>query len=271
MKITSLQQLHMTSPAKKECEDALVINEEAGVYGVLDGATPLVPFEDEEGHNGAYLAANIFKDQLESLNAEDSLIYAVKQANQRLRKEMERYGVQTEKGEERWSTCVAVVKITLAHIEFVHLGDSMIIIGEKNGKCKVITKDTVKGISARAKQKREGERLKGRKLPEESHFNKTIHKLRYNRQLANVDGGYTVANGMKEVMDYLDKGVLRTQGIQDLFIMTDGLFHPELSLEESYYKVKQQGLRAYIDQLTQYLKERSLHVDDRSALWIQLK
>lgn len=70
MKIQMYQQ---KSPLKQECEDSFFCNEGLKIYGVCDGATPLVPFQDEEGHNGAYLASNVFASHFTSLKEVTSL------------------------------------------------------------------------------------------------------------------------------------------------------------------------------------------------------
>lgn len=271
MKDFSVQHVNVTSPVKKESEDAFILNGEACVFGVLDGATPLVPFEDENGHNGAYLAAQLFKEQFESINHEASLIKTVEKANERLRSRMKHYHINMEKGEERWSTCVAVVKLTQNRMEYVQLGDSMIIVGYEDHSCKVITKDTVKGISARSKKKREEDREKGYEIPEEKFYRDHLQNLRYNRGMANVKGGYSVANGMPEVMNHIDYGSFSLEGITDILIFTDGLFHPEMTLEESYRSVKEDGIDTYMKRLYEYLKKHTLHIDDRTAVYLQKK
>ncbi|MBX0359264.1 protein phosphatase 2C domain-containing protein [Halobacillus sp. Nhm2S1] len=269
MNVTSVEHIQKKSPLKKECEDAFVLNEQAGIYGVLDGATPLVCFKDEAGHNGAYLAAQIFKTKMERLKGGEELVKAVEEANLHLKDEMERYAVQTELGEERWSTCVAVVKVMDDQIHYVQLGDSMILVEDENGKFMVVTIDSVKGISERAKKKRVEGRKDGEKIPPESYYDIRMNKLRYNRRLANVEGGYTVANGMPEVMDYLDQGVINGKGVRSLLLISDGLFHPELTLEETYQRIREVGLEGYVHELTEHLNKHSLHIDDRTAVWIK--
>lgn len=71
-----------------------MMNDECNVYGVFDGATPLSSFLDEQGSNGAYLAANVFKDYFEqeflvNTNVRDGII----QANKQLMKKMRSYHI----------------------------------------------------------------------------------------------------------------------------------------------------------------------------------
>ncbi|WP_226584870.1 hypothetical protein [Halobacillus litoralis] len=97
----SVDCINVKSPEKNESEDAYIVNKSALVYGVLDGATPLVPFEDENGHNGAYLSAHLFKDHMERLMPIDSLIDAVEEANFQIYEKMKEYRVDVTKAEER--------------------------------------------------------------------------------------------------------------------------------------------------------------------------
>ena len=85
------------SPLKQECEDSYFCNEENKMYGVCDGATPLVPFRDEQGHNGAYIASHLFASYFASLRENHSLPVAVAKANEALQRKMLEYRVDTRK------------------------------------------------------------------------------------------------------------------------------------------------------------------------------
>ena len=65
------------------------------IYGVCDGATPLVPFRDEKGHNGAYIASHLFASYFNSFRENHSLQVAVAKANEALQRKMLAYGVDT--------------------------------------------------------------------------------------------------------------------------------------------------------------------------------
>lgn len=94
MKVKTYQQ---KSPLKQECEDSYFCNEENKIYGVCDGATPLVPFRDEKGHNGAYIASHLFASYFASLRENHSLQVAVAKANEALQSKMLAYKVDTRK------------------------------------------------------------------------------------------------------------------------------------------------------------------------------
>ncbi len=151
MKIKTYQQ---KSPLKQECEDSYFCNEEKKIYGVCDGVTPLVPFRDEKGHNGAYIASHLFASYFASLCENHSLPVAVAKANEALQRKMLAYGVDTRKKEHLWCTCIAAVQIVGEKIEYAQLGDCMIVAILQNGTMQVLTKDTVEGISKRAKKEK---------------------------------------------------------------------------------------------------------------------
>ncbi len=74
------------SPLKRECEDTFFCNEDVKMYGVCDGATPLVAFQDENGHNGAYLASNLFANRFKAQKEIISLEKEIIEANEALQK-----------------------------------------------------------------------------------------------------------------------------------------------------------------------------------------
>ena len=85
------------SPLKQECEDSYFCNKDKKIYGVCDGATPLVPFCDENGHNGAYIASHLFANYFTALRENHSLQFAVAKANEALQSKMLEYEVDTRK------------------------------------------------------------------------------------------------------------------------------------------------------------------------------
>jgi serine/threonine protein phosphatase PrpC len=266
-----MEYLNDKSPMKAESEDAYVINVRRKLYGVFDGSTPLTSFKDEAGHNGAYLAARLFKEYIEQLDGkvELSLVQAVINANDQLRQKMEDYQVDLSIKHHLWSTCVALVEIKATMVEYAQLGDSMIVAGFKDGSIRVLTKDTVKDISRRAQEKRNRDRQSGLKVPEEETFLNVENALIYNRSLANTAEGYTVANGMTEVKEYIQSGTIDRLNLAYLLLMTDGLFFPGKNLEFTLKNVIKKGLSRYAGELTHYLTKNGLKIDDRTGILLK--
>jgi serine/threonine protein phosphatase PrpC len=265
-----VQVFQRKSPLKSECEDSYFQNDAAQVYGVCDGATPLVSFQDENGHNGAYIASHLFQAYFEKIGRQESVTDGIKWANELLGQRMASYGIDQTEKHRLWCTCIAAVKITDEHIQYGQLGDCMIVAKYKDGSVKMLTRDTVKGISARARKKREKDRKNGLHVQEESCFSDPMYRLMYNRTMANTPDGYSVANGMKEAEQYIQAGTVLRGEIEALFLCSDGLFHPDYSLEETAQFVWSQSIEVYAEQLEQIENERGIRPDDKTALIIWL-
>jgi serine/threonine protein phosphatase PrpC len=260
------------APHKSVTEDSIVLNEKINVYGVFDGATPLMPFKDENGMNGAYIASNIFKDYFFRLYRSNlSLVEGIMAANRMLSEHMEKYKVNQEKYENLWSTCAAIIKIEKdGKMSYAQLGDCMIIAEYQNGTINALTRDTVKDISYRAKAWREELRKQGIKIPDEEYYQDRTQQLIFNRSLANKEYGYSVANGKKEVFNFIQHGQVNISGIKTLLMITDGLFHPDYSIEETFKKINKIGLQVYSCVLEQYEKRNNLRSDDKAGIMIKL-
>ncbi|MEY8350594.1 protein phosphatase 2C domain-containing protein [Bacillus cereus] len=267
MEIKTYQQ---KSPLKQECEDAFFCNEDVMVYGVCDGATPLIPFQDEKEHNGAYLASHLFASHFTSLKEVTSLQEGIANANEALQEKMIEYKIDTTKKEHLWCTCIAVVHIKDRSIQYAQLGDCMIVATLHDGTVRVLTKDTVKGISSRAKKKREEDRKKGLPVPEEYVFDDVREQLKYNRYLANIPGGYSVANGMSEAIEWIQQGVLSRGEVKDIFICSDGLFHADWPLEKTVQYITNHGIDAYVSVIEELEEKKRIRPDDKTAIMIQL-
>lgn len=264
--VKKVEYVTKTSPAKVECEDAYIINESLDLYGVLDGSTPMNDFKDEAGHNGAYLAAHLFKDYFESLKATAGIQKEVLQANKLLKKAMENDHVDQTEKHRLWCTCVSVVQVKENILTYASLGDTMILTCDKHGNVNVLTVDTVKNVSARAKITREMDRNKGKDIPEESYFEDQKNRNIYQRKMANVPNGYSVANGMPEVEYYLQYGALNTKNLSHVLIMSDGMFDPKGDLREVYWEIEENGLESYVKKRSAMEEERNIHSDDKTAI-----
>lgn len=264
--VKKVEYVTKTSPAKAECEDAYIINEGLDIYGVLDGSTPMDDFTDEAGHNGAYLAAHLFKDYFESAKETTGLHKEVLQANNLLKKAMEDYDIDQTEKHKLWCTCVSVVQIKASKLTYASLGDTMILVCDKYGHVNVLTVDTVKNISARARMKREMDRYHGIDIPEESYFEEQKNSIIYNRSMANVPNGYSVANGMQEAKYYMQYGALNTEDLSHVLIMSDGMFDPKGDLRQVYWEIEENGLEAYVRNRSAMEVERKIHSDDKTAI-----
>lgn len=259
-----------TSLRKQASEDACTVREEAGLFGVFDGATPLVPFRDEEGRNGAQLASLTFKRYFDTIRADMPLRVAACEANRQLLELMLSHGIDTGDKTQLWSTCVAVVRLEAERrqMSFVHLGDCMIMLERLDGTIDVLTRDTVEGISERARRKREKDRASGIELPEESYFAPVARQLLYNRTMANTPDGYTVANGMPDTEAYIHEGRVSLADARSILLVSDGLFYPGYPVAETFRQVREQGLEAYARRLEESERNGQSASDDKTGIWV---
>jgi len=257
------------SLSKKVSEDAMVVNNEMNVYGVFDGATPITPFKNADGMNGAYIASNLFRKYFQNqFRAEMTLSEGIILANRKLLKEMKLNNIDVNRPEERWSTCVAIIKIDKQKISFAQLGDCMIIAEYHNGQINILTKDTVKDISIRAKMRREKERKQGLNLPDESYYQSIKNQLIYNRSMANTVDGYSVANGTEAVGNYIQSGFINTKNLKSILLISDGLSHPRFDLMHTFKLIKDIGLKEYSIRLEREELKSKIHSDDKTGIFI---
>ncbi|MCR2803992.1 protein phosphatase 2C domain-containing protein [Paenibacillus soyae] len=261
-----------TSLRKQASEDACTLREEAGLYGVFDGATPLVPFQDQDGRNGAQLASGTFKRFFDTMPAEMPLRDAVCEANRQLQELVLSHGIDMEDKTQLWSTCVAVVRLeaNLREMSFVHLGDCMIMLERLDGTIDVLTTDTVEGISERAKKKRDRDRASGIEVPDESYFAPVAKQLLYNRTMANTPDGYTVANGTPDTEAYIHEGHVSLADARSILLVSDGLFYPGHEVEETFRQVSEHGLAEYAQRLEESERAGQTASDDKTGIWILL-
>lgn len=260
------------SPQKREGEDAVAINEADGRFAVMDGVTPLNGFKDEDGHNGAYLAANMMKAEIERRTEGIPLREMILNANRNIHAAMKQYGLDVTVKHDLWATCVAAVQLTPDRIEYAQLGDSLVIAKLRDGTVQVLTENRVKGVSARAKAKRERDRSSGMEVNDESYYDDDPrHVFTYNRWMANTPDGYGVANGMEEAADYMQEGSLDLARLSHLLLVSDGMFHPELPLERTMELILKEGFEAYVARVEAAEAERQMRPDDRSALLLRFE
>lgn len=212
----------------------------------------------------------MFKQYFESLEGIEGLQKEIANVNRILQEKMKAYDVDITKKEQLWSTCIAVVHITDETIQYAQLGDCMIVATFRDGTVQVLTKDTVKGISRRAKKKREEDRKNSLSVPGEHVFNDIREQLMYNRYLANMPNGYSVANGMPEAVALIQQGTLPRAEVTDIFICSDGLFHPDWSLVQTAQYMMEKGAAAYVNIIEELEQKKWIRPDDKTVIMIHM-
>lgn len=261
-----IQAYSRSSPEKRECEDSYALNLHTSVFGVFDGVTPMHEYSDESGHNGAFIAANIFKQHFEGLVNQGDLNNELIRANRKLKQQMvskAQYDV-TQKY-RLWSTCAVVVRVAEEDVYYAQVGDCMAIACDDQGNTTLLTTDSVKGIADRARLKWELERQRGINVPDLQHDHE---KYAYYRTLANTPEGYSVANGMQDMDRYIATGKVSKNKLKHLLIVSDGMLHSEDNIADMLSTILTNGLAKYAEELEQIELKEGLRPDDKTAILI---
>lgn len=269
-------------------EDAVVINEAQGLYAVIDGATSVVPFRGANGETGGRLASQHIKQYLEnyegSIPEYGGLELLLKQANERLGREMQASGIDLTAKEQLWTAGIALIRATETHIEYAQSGDCMFYALYRDGSIRTVTRDHVAHIDQESllllKQGVAADAMAGEGLQVQVKA-----KVLANKQKMNTPHGYSVLNGNPAAELYVESGKLNRIMLQELILVTDGLFFPQSKGESAnaphdkmIRHITSQGLQAYADWLLQ-LEEadpacirypRFKKSDDKSGIRLQL-
>ncbi|MFC5652973.1 protein phosphatase 2C domain-containing protein [Paenibacillus solisilvae] len=272
-------------------EDALIRNDAAQLFGVIDGASSLIPYKRPSGETGGYLAAQITADYFNERSGSDiaegahGLLEAFEAVNAQLREQMIESGVSLERKEDLWSACGAVVRVKPRWIEFAQLGDCMIAVYYMDGTIRIVTQDQVAHVDDRSKAVwaqgiaegiTAGDQLRHYVLPQ----------IISGRSLANSPGGYSVLNGDPHFADYAEYGRISRTNVRALLLFSDGLYVPKpagISDKDGAVEVaslvQEKGVLPFIQWLTELEESdpdglqfpRMKRSDDKSAIWIELK
>jgi serine/threonine protein phosphatase PrpC len=267
-------------------EDATVRNEANRLYGVIDGATSLVPFIGRKGETGGVLAARVIEEYLNrvvNIPAQGLLRFLL-EANELLRAEMRLNGIVLDKKEELWSACAVVVNITEHWINYAHAGDCMLIAYYEDDTVRVVTHDQLEPIDQLTLDKW-AEGVAVGIVQRDELWAHTKPQIIRGRQLANAPGGYAVLNGDPALVNYAEYGRISRVGVKALLLVSDGLYKPKTAgsaktdgAVELALRVKDMGLKPYVDWLINLEESdpdcvqfpRVKKSDDKTAIYIEL-
>ncbi len=270
-------------------EDALIVNERCGLYGVVDGATSLVPYRGTGGETGGFAAARLVADYMNGLaegpgEGPEALAGTLIQANRLLREAMVRAGIDTGRHEQLWSACAVVVRIGERWIDYAQAGDCMLAAYGKDGTIRVVTHDQLAHVDDATKAVWTQGAAQGLTTRDELWAH-ALPQIVLGRKLANRDGGYAVLNGDPAFAGCVEFGRINRLNLGSLLLFTDGLYLPVLPGEsdrdgagEVAAKVRDMGLERYMDWLIGTEESdpdcirfpRVKKSDDKSAIRIRL-
>jgi serine/threonine protein phosphatase PrpC len=211
-------------------EDALVVNNESNVFSVIDGATSVTPYKNSKGETGGFIAANLLASYLQNVDTNSSLEHCVLNANEALNKLMVESGVTINKKTNLWSAAFVAVRISETKLDYVQAGDCMLFVKYKDGQIRPLTHDHVCRFDAITLQKLlEGKRLGYR--DSEELFQYVLPTVRENKKNANEVDGYSVLNGERNLVNFLEKGTINLADAERIYMISDGLFYPSMDVD----------------------------------------
>lgn len=228
-------------------EDALIVNEAANIYGVVDGATSLSPYRNKEGMTGGYLAAQLAAAFFGEADGQALEKIAV-QANERLREVMEAEGVDVLDASALWSAAYVIVKVNPHSIDYIQSGDCMLLCKYRDGAIRVLTHTQVAHVDRLTLNRMEELRASGVEDPAELR-RLLLPLLQDNRRKANTLEGYGVMNGSPEFPLFLEKGTFNRANVESLYLITDGLYSGAESWGSLLDSIDAKGLEGYTDEL----------------------
>ncbi|OUM94175.1 MAG: hypothetical protein A9Z00_00705 [Thermobacillus sp. ZCTH02-B1] len=248
-------------------EDALIVRERDGLFGVVDGATSLVPFRAPSGETGGVLAARITAETvMEWPLGPDTgcaeLADMLAEANRRQAARMAAAGIDLSRKEALWSAGALVVRVRQNAVDFAQAGDCMLVAGYRDGTYRVLTRDQLAGVD-RETLRRWAEAAASGVAGRDLLWQAVLPTIAAGRRLANDGGpgGYALLNGDPAFERHIECGTINRLGLRFLLLMTDGLYIPKadpakaFDAAETARMVDRMGLEAYAEWLVQY--ERS--------------
>lgn len=195
-------------------EDFLLVSNPT--FGVFDGATGLVPYMSPEGKTGALLASTLVGETF--ANTEKSLKELAIDASAALQHEMESASVDTAEKTSRWSTSGAVVRIRESELEWLQVGDCLILVIHKDGTFRLLVENYNHDLETLLMWQQlasEGvEDVRAQILPQ-------LLKVRRDTNVT-----YGAFNGEAEVQKFTHTGTISLENVSDVILFTDGLFMP---------------------------------------------
>ncbi|MDY0361756.1 MAG: protein phosphatase 2C domain-containing protein [Desulforegulaceae bacterium] len=226
-------------------EDAVSIN--GSVFGVFDGATSLDKKIFENGLTGGFIASNTAKNIF--LNKKGSLKDLANKANKSIYNKMTENYVDTSDKSNLWSTSAAVVKIDKNTLNWIQIGDSLILIIYKDGSYKIPVTDFDHDLETLTMWKNISHKT-DKSIMEE--LETQIIKV---RKRMNID--YGVLNGEKEFSSFLKSGTEDLQSIDSILLFTDGLFIPsENPGENNFDKMIELFNKGGLENIRDYIRNK---------------
>lgn len=195
-------------------EDTLFV--EARSFGVFDGATSLTALGGIPGPRGGAVAAGIARDVF-AAGVDRDLVDLALEANRRIAVRMDAAGVDRSRPEDLWGTTAAVARITEGALDWLVVGDSVIVI--------IFEDRTFRPVAPLHDHDRATKRRAAALgVPATAVHERLYDDLVAVRARANID--YGVLNGDPAVARRIGHGREPLVGVRQVILFTDGLLPP---------------------------------------------
>jgi len=186
-------------------------------FGVFDGATGITKYTDSDGNTGAFLASKTAKEVFEN-NQDKPLLSSFEEANVKIRELEINAGVDLENKACLWSTSVSVVRISDNSVEYLAIGDSPIMIIDKDNKLNTYFIDhDLESMILWYKMVKEG-------IVDKRADKRMQDQLSRTRLRSNVTYGFL--NGEKKAINFVKTAIFPKEKIRHILLFTDGMLIP---------------------------------------------
>ncbi|WP_031479203.1 protein phosphatase 2C domain-containing protein [Maridesulfovibrio frigidus] len=229
-----------------------VINEDfhfinGSIFGVLDGATSLTPVTYEKGLTGGFLASNIAGEIFQK--NDDSLLTLAEEANFAICEAMLERGVNVDEKGHLWCASAAVVRLEGDTLEWVQIGDSLVLVIYDDGTHEIVCDKSEQDIETLKQWKAIADTTHH---PIATAMKDQIFKVRSQMNVA-----YGVLSGEKDALSFLSYGKKQIKNISNILIFTDGLFLPKSDPEsgEDFHLLAELFLEGGLSRVRDYIRQ----------------
>ncbi|WP_182201446.1 protein phosphatase 2C domain-containing protein [Paraliobacillus salinarum] len=261
-------------------EDRFVINEQANIYAVIDGATGL------DGGLPGKLASETFQTHLADAASQDTLLPQMKQANDQLNNLVVSYYKQNFENstdvtaaesipkQKRSTTGIAAIQLnkTNTSFEYVHAGDCMLFLKFDDGKIRTVTYDMVHHFDQLAINQIRTLREQYGETAALSDLRKQVNPiLLANREKYNTPEGYRILDGTKEGYEQLEYGQVHLNKVSQILLLSDGLLLPSKDQENNGWEATAMlAFSSGLDALLTEVQKREVE-DEACIIYPRLK
>lgn len=229
-------------------EDALLV--QSDIYGVFDGASSLCG-HTFSGKSGAWLAANIARDIFAEHTG--TLVDVAVAANRAVSDAMAMRAVDLDDPLQRWSASAAVVRVCDEGLEFVQVGDALIVCIYADGSF---------SLPAPYMNHDEGTLLLWKSLVQSGIDDvRSAVQPRIEQVRRQMNKTYGVLNGEPAFGDFLVSGRIATENLAHVLLFTDGLHIPcpDPSCKDDFSALVAQYLHSGLEGLHRYVRLQEKH------------